>query len=383
MSTHNIIVLGPSGSGKTTYLASMYERLKIQRKETTFFLNAPLEQGNTLGRMYQGLMRGQLPDKTLMGNVTSWNFDSKVTTAKGTFTAFQLNYLDYAGERLTHQAQYDPHPEFHQAIQEADSVVGLIDGLKIRDYMRDPTKLEPIYENVGAVMRHIQANQNQMRSPVHFIITKWDVFSRDGKTMPGNDMLQQVRDVLMKFDDFRDFVQNHPNKNAPIRLIPVSALGLGYMAFQSDGSMRPQAGVLPSPYQVEFPLACALVDKMREEITTVAEREAIHDRVKTGRGIVFTVLQSVLQRLNTNQLRKALPDRFREVDEELLTFFRDLVVTEVTKRADQLGQWHEQSLQGVKDQKSAFNHVLENFVYLERILEERYPSATLTAHSQV
>jgi hypothetical protein len=385
MSVHKIIVLGPSGSGKTTFLASMYERLKIQRQGTSFFLRAALDQGNELGRLYQGLMRGQLPDKTLIGNVTTWSFDCSVTTSKGTFSAFQLDYLDYAGERLTDRMAttgFDPHPEFHQAIQDADSVIGLLDGLKIREYLHDPSKLGPLYENVSTVMRHIQANQNQMRSPVHFIITKWDVFSTNG-TMPGNDTLKLVRDVLMKFDDFRDFIANHPNKNAAIRLIPVSSLGVGYMNFLPDGSMRPTANAIPSPFQVEYPLACSLVDKMREEITNVAEREALHDKVKSGRGIVFNVLQGILERLNTNQLRKALPERFREVDEELLTFFRDLVVSEVVKRADQLQQWHEGSLQLVKDQKSAFNHVLENFVFLERMLEEKYPATTLTAHSQV
>lgn len=384
MSTHKIIVLGPSGSGKTTFLASMYERLKIQRQETTFFLRANLDAGNTLGRLYQGLMKSQLPDKTLLGNVTTWSFDCSVTTAKGAFTAFQLDYLDYAGERLTDQVAYaplDPHSHFQQAVQEADSVIGLLDGLKIREYMLDPAKVGALYENVSTVMRHIQANQHQMRSPVHFIITKWDVFSHDG-TMPGNDMLAQVREILLKFDDFRDFVTNHPNKNAAIRLIPVSALGLGYMRLQADGTMRPVPGALPSPYQVAYPLACALVDKMREEITSVAERETLHSHVKSGGNIVFTMLQSVLQRLNTNQLRRALPERFREVDEEVLTYFRDLVTTEIAKRTEQLQQWHEGSLQQVKDQKSAFNHVLENFLFLEESLAERYPASTLTTHGQ-
>jgi hypothetical protein len=377
MSVHKIVVLGPSGSGKTTFLASMYERLKIQRQETTFFLQPALTQGNELGRLYQGLMKGQLPDKTLLGNVTTWAFNCNVTTAKGTFSAFQLDYLDYAGERLTdHPGQFDQHPEFTQAMEEADSVVGLLDGLKIYQYMRDPSKMTQLYENISAVMKHIQANRNHMRSPVHFILTKWDIFG-DGPQMAGNDTLKQVRDVLMKFDDFRDFINNRPNKNAPIRLIPVSALGKGYMALQADGSLRPVAGAIPKPFQVETPLACALTDKMREEITTVAERANLHETGHKAGGIIYKILQGVLAGLSSAQIRRALPERFREIDEEMLTFFRDLVVNEAMKRADQLRQWQEASLQDVKDQKTAFNHVLENFAYLERILEERFPASSL------
>lgn len=379
MSIHKIVVLGPSGSGKTTFLASMYERLKIQRQETTFFLQPNLDQGNALGHLYQGLMRGQLPDKTLMANTKTWSFDCKVTTQQGTFSAFTLDYLDYAGERLTDHPDVrgqDPFPQFNQAMEEADSVVGLIDGLKVWDFMQDPSKMSPLYENISAVMKHIQANRNHMRSPVHFILTKWDIFG-SGDQMAGNDMLRQVREVLLKFDDFRDFITNRPNPNAAIRLIPVSSLGKGYMALQPNGTMRPIPGAIPRPFQVEIPVACALIDKMREEITAVAERANIHENVGKATNIVHKILVNILQSLNTATIRRALPERFREVDEELLTFFRDLVVNETTKRADQLRQWQANSLQDVKDQRSAFNHVLENFAYLERKLEEAYPATSL------
>jgi hypothetical protein len=381
MSIHKIVVLGPSGSGKTTYLASMYERLKIQRQETTFFLQPSLNQGNELGRLYQGLMKGQLPDKTLLANTQTWSFECKVTTGKGTFSAFQLDYLDYAGERLTDQPVapgLDPNPGFHQAMEEADSVVGLLDGLKIYEYMQDSSKLTPLYENISAVMKHIQANRNHMRSPVHFILTKWDIFG-SGDQMAGNDVLRQVREVLMKFDDFRDFITNRPNPNAPIRIIPISSLGKGYMALQPNGTMRPVPGAIPHPFQVEVPIACALIDKMREEITAVAEKANLHSMADQGGNILHKILVGVLKSLNTAQIRRALPERFREVDEELLAFLRDMVVNETTKRAEQLRQWQASSLQEVKNQQTAFNHVLENFAYLERKLEETYPSSSLVS----
>ncbi len=378
MSLHSIVMLGPSGSGKTTFMASMYKRLKLQRQETNFFLSPELNEGNALDQMYQQLLQGQMPDKTAIADVHNWAFDCRVTTPKGTFNAFQLQYLDYAGERLDRPINptLDPHPQFQEHLSNADSVLGLLDGLLIYDFMRDKTKLGPLHSNISAVMRHIQSNRNLMRSPIHFVITKWDIFG-DGATMAGNDMLQRVRDTLLSFEDFRDFISNRPNRNAPMRLIPVSSLGKGYMQLLPTGQLRPVLGVIPSPYQVEYPIACALVDRMREEMATAVQRETTGNALQSGTNIAFRIFQELVKRLDNNRLRKMLPEQFREIDEELLTFFRDLVTNEAVKRADQLRLMQAQALGQVKDQRTAFNFVLENLAVLERTLEETYPASLL------
>ncbi|MFM6138762.1 MAG: hypothetical protein ACKPCP_32275, partial [Sphaerospermopsis kisseleviana] len=64
---------------------------------------------------------------------------------------------------------------------------------------------------------------------------------------------------------------NRKKAGCPIRLIPVSSIGKEFATLQPDGSMKKNPGAIPKPFQVEIPLVCALIDRVKAYINSLEQ----------------------------------------------------------------------------------------------------------------
>lgn len=69
-------------------------------------------------------------------------------------------------------------------------------------------------------------NLRQVQSPLHLILTKWDMLERD-------NTIEKIIGELYKFEPFQRFVAFHRHAGIICRLIPVSVTGPNYV--QYDG----------------------------------------------------------------------------------------------------------------------------------------------------
>ena len=130
MKTYKIITLGASGSGKTVFLASMFKALSIQGDYTFFLEVEDQARRKRLNAIYTQVITGDSwPQGTKYSDVSEWSFNCRVKIPTlETYTACQFTYFDYAGGRLTDSEE---DPEFENLIQQASTVLGLLDGQKI------------------------------------------------------------------------------------------------------------------------------------------------------------------------------------------------------------------------------------------------------------
>jgi hypothetical protein len=264
--TYDVVVLGAEGTGKTVFLASMYHKLSTQRPDTRFFLSVPDDQRRTLVQKYNQIADpySGWPPGTPPGEVSKWSFTVRVRAEDDNLhDAFLFNYWDYAGEHLTRTqgSQVD------SIFRTAHALLGILDGQKILWLLkREPSPTGSIHSDLGNILPVMDNNINPA-TPVHFIISKWDLIFNN------NYKLEQVRDELLQFDQFRQFVEARRERKIPVRLIPVSSVGMDYveMKISPDGlsktiTMEKRLGAAPKPFQVETPIACVIPDKLKVEL---------------------------------------------------------------------------------------------------------------------
>ncbi|MCM1982337.1 ATP-binding protein [Lyngbya confervoides] len=267
MNNYSIIMLGPSGSGKTVFLSSLYKKLSTQ-SDLGFFLQVDTaEKRIRLNNIYtQVAVDERWPAGTRYNEVSEWTFTCRVQTSDlSIYDACSFTYLDYAGGRITEEAdEEDGGLGFSDRFKTADALLGLLDGQKLCSLMRQ--------EKLGTVwalkdLRNMIDVMQGSNKPVQFIISKWDVVEQ-------SYTLEQIRDRLLEIDEFKNLVRLRNQASSPVRLIPVSAVGKGFAIAQADGSMK-KTGELPKPFQVEVPLACILPDMIKVMIDElIKKREA-------------------------------------------------------------------------------------------------------------
>lgn len=262
MNTYTVIMLGPSGSGKTVFLSSMYKKLATQG-DSGFFLEIDgAEKRKRLNNIYtQIAIDEKWPKGTKYSEVSEWAFTCRVQTENlPIYSACRFTYLDYAGGRLTDEME-EEDSVFENKLKEADALLGLLDGQRLCALMRNE-KLGLVWAvndlpNMLTVMQSIQ-------KPIHFAISKWDIIQ-------GNFTLEEIRNRLLQIDELKNLVKSREKSVVPVRLIPVSAVGMGFAKLQPDGSMT-KTGVLPQPFQVEVPLACVLPDMIQTKLEELMKK---------------------------------------------------------------------------------------------------------------
>ncbi len=144
-------------------------------------------------------------------------------------------------------------------IDRAEVFIGFIDGLRLYKYLKgiDSASDKVFLRDLSKICLTMdREGQNGRQRPAHLIITKWDILSSEFKFL-------SVKSKIMEID----FVQNFArSRQAKTRLIPVSAVGPGFVRLASDGNMEKVPGVRPMPTGVEWPMACLLPDLVAQEI---------------------------------------------------------------------------------------------------------------------
>ncbi len=377
MNTYKIVILGSSGSGKTTLLASMYYRLSIQSVDTGFFLRVSPEQGYILNSRYQQMVvNRRWPEATPLREASTWDFTCMIPGKNShVYSALQFSYLDYAGERLMYPPGHDLNIAFEDSLKDADALLGLIDGRKMLSLMQnEPTSDRSVDLDLSNMLPLMQMSQ----SPVHFVITKWDL-------LQDKYSLGEVRDRLLKLAEFQEFVRNHIRRFT-VRLIPVSAVGLGFAKLQSDGFMRKVPGAHIQPFQVEVPLACVLPDQFQAQIARLKEKEAM----RRGKSISSAPNLTIWDLLGTGignvirTMRGFLLGKYQFEDAQLAKLIQFVELgartkgEDIAKEVENLRFEQTSSLESVRDERTALAHIITSFLYLVSKLELDFPESNLS-----
>lgn len=244
----------------------------------------------------------------------------------------------------------------------------------------------------------------ERHTPVHFIISKWDL-------LESSYSLLQVRNRLLeKVPEFKNVVHSRNKAGCPIRLIPVSSVGMGFATLQPDGQMKKKPGAIPRPFQVEVPLACVFIDGLQKEISKQIEKLKLEQKVileqptnvKANFDLLDQVNRGWLKIVNVIALSKLgirpfLPDKYK-INNETLQKLLDLAeqsVRVIEKKAqmtqdeiarkealaaqetERLRRLQAESLKKVNDEETALNHAVNSFLNIHQKLVKDFPASDL------
>jgi adenylate kinase family enzyme len=373
-----ILTLGASGSGKTVFLASLFKELSIQKASTFKLVVRDTKQRKLLNSIYtQIITEDTWPSGTR--NISEWTFDCCVQTEElEDYTACQFTYFDYAGGRLIDGEDQ----KLEEAIEQADAILGLLDGRKIHAWLTGGDQIlvnEFLDRDLPSIFKRIQTS----KAPIHFVISKWDLLDRDGYN------LTKVKEHLLEIPKFAKLLEARSRLGSPVRLIPISAVGLEFASLQPDGSMKKNPGILPMPFLVESPLACILPDKFQLLVEeSKAKEETIEKKSQKNSNYLkmlsaglnaiqsFTIIANVVLDDDTPELVKTLKNTINAasfVNKVLLGKVPGLsgVITNITQNRTA------KTLQLVKNEQSALVHAIAVFYDFVQELEERFGHSKL------
>ncbi|NEP76925.1 MAG: hypothetical protein F6K39_01300 [Okeania sp. SIO3B3] len=281
MKNYNIITLGPSGAGKTVFLASLFKQLSIQTDEGFFLEVSNFEQSKKLNEIYSIIIGKDEDWPTGTRDLRQMKFKCYVNNVDldpENFPVCQFTYIDYGGGLITDTlpGQHDDFG-FRENVPNADAVFVMIDGLKLLKLMeREGVQNETINDFLGKDLTNMmQLINKRQRKPVHFIISKWDL-------LEGNYNLSEITERLQETSrEFKNIV-SHRKAHCPVRLIPVSSIGMDFATLQSDGLMKKNPGAIPEPFQLEIPIAYVLIDDANKALKSSSEKMTLWDRVKNS-----------------------------------------------------------------------------------------------------
>ncbi|WP_445291759.1 hypothetical protein [Calothrix sp. NIES-2098] len=360
----------------------MFKQLSLQKNNTFKLEVENPQQRQLLNSTYMHLLTGDSwPPGTK--NITEWTFNCCVQTEElDNYTACQFTYYDYAGGRLT---DVDEDSDFEKVVKQADVILGLLDGHKIHAWLTGGSN-SLINTFLTMDLPSILKRMQNCTVPVHFVISKWDILDK-------NYSLNQVYTQLCTIPEFAQLLATRSNVASPVRLIPVSSVGLDFATLQSDGSMKKNPGRIPSPFLVEVPIACVLPDRLKQLIneTQIKQKqlEAQNQKADTGNNILIDVLIGSLDLLGFGLNSFDLLLEFADGEEikafkfvtKAASLTNGLLKKGIIGVTDKIGKQarnkREQTLNAVKDEQSALRHAISVFRDFESELTELFPQSRL------
>jgi len=377
MDKFTIVMLGGRGAGKTTLLASMFNKLSLVGEFDFFLKSDDPESEKELVKKYQEYAYNR---KWLGGSVgvSEWNFTCYAQTKEGRdYPACQFTYLDFAGGKLTEMAvDGEDNSYFYKKLEEADTILGILDGKKLHYLMKGESGGETLVSEDLPLM--LPRMQQQGQNPVHFVISKWDVLKDEFS-------LEDIRAKLLAIPQFKNFVQGRIRKGAPVRLIPVSAVGMGFAELQPDGNMAIKPGAFPNPFQVELPLAYVLPDKVYAELS---KRKNEANRLRNDNNVVGAPTLSLWETMGEllgeglefakGLIQDLLPSRYRNISKSVIEKMIEVVETgakqkreDTVKLAEVLSRQKEESLEAIKDEATALDYAIRAFLEIQNSANEK------------
>ena len=272
--TFNVFVLGARGAGKTVFLASLFHSLSVQDKdENNFVLSCTdIKSMNQLRNTFWQVSKpdGDWPAGTFSRN--EYLFDCEHVKADKKISLFKFRYFDFPGGLISETNSDTAYAFIESNVLNADSVLVLLDGKKIRNLLDDVTPPEgesTIYEDLDMMAYFLQKCSGK---PMHFVVTKSDILN------PRTYSLGRIRKSLMRHKHFRNIAEQ---QKAPAYLIPVSAVGNDFAVFDpATQQMRKKPQGLVKPTRVDIPLTLTLVDFLKKEASKTLpedENKAFYD----------------------------------------------------------------------------------------------------------
>ncbi|MFB2879444.1 hypothetical protein [Floridanema aerugineum] len=386
MKTYKIITLGASGAGKTVFMASMFKALSIQGTHGFYLEVEDHNKRKLLNSIYTQVIKGDSwPQGTKYSEVSEWTFTCRVKTPSlDDYPACQFTYFDYAGGRLT---DVDEDEEFEGLVKQADAILGLLDGQKIHAWMTGSNELAAdsfLNKDLPSILKLMLS----CKVPIHFALSKWDLLENEFS-------LNQVLDRLCEIPKFEQLVRDRNKAGSPVRLIPVSSVGLSFVTPAPDGSMKKISGAIPRPFQVEVPLACVLPDHLTAWLNQVSQkREQLETKDKDPKqpNIITMLLNwaepviNTATEIGTKNLNlegeSSDPDTLNEtIAKKLVSNLIKFAFQNIKKAADERAKLTREqineSLKNVKDEETALTHAIENFLYIQHTLSQTYPQSEI------
>lgn len=268
--TFNVIALGGQETGKTVLLASMFHRLTTEIRDGGFRLQTSLDQSVHLTGLYTKLSDPgeEWPAGTTVGDTRSFAFECLGTAGGAEYPVLRFNYLDYAGElvgggtatRAALAQREERQHDLEQRIEAAHALFGIIDGQRMLDHIQGKRSGHVYVQTSIIPMIGVMRGA---KCPVHFILTKWDLFdglTKNNEPADENERLEMVRDELMAQPAIRNLVDQRRRDKRVVRLIPVSAIGRQFATLDVEGHMVKRHDGRLRPVNVELPLCAVLPD---------------------------------------------------------------------------------------------------------------------------
>ena len=335
--------------------------------------------------MYTELALGEKwPKGTQVAELSEWIFTCKVQTPDlPIYSACNFAYLDYAGGLLTdEQEDSNIGIELEEKIKDADALIGLLDGQRLCELIRgESSGVRWSINDLTNILDIMQTSEK----PIHFIVSKWDV-------VEGNYSLEEIKKRLLEIEEFRNVVETRNQAGTPVRLIPVSSVGMGFAVLQPDGRMEKKVEILPQPYQIEMPLACILPDMIKvklEELMKTREQEE-RQIVKVQANLSFwdklTKFIGGTSKAIIESVQELLPKKYQFATDligDFIGFIDDLEKpihekeAAAKRREEELKRKKEESINAVKSEETALRHVVNCFFSIVNQLEKEYPSSNI------
>ena len=282
--------------------------------------------------------------------------------------------MDYAGGRITDESEEEDR-EFEDKLKHADTLLGLLDGQRIRALMRNE-QLGLLWA-ISDLPNMLTVMQRSVK-PVHFVISKWDV-------LDGEYSLKEIRDRLLQIDEFKNLVNLRNQAGSPIRLIPVSAVGKGFAKLQPDGSMVKSLTSLPHPFQVEVPLACVLPDMIQVHLEELIQKrqQELNTPLEIKPNLSFWDRLGQIFGSGLRTVREFLPRKYQfadEILENLVRFAEEPAQQKqeaAARRTEELRREQVASLKAVEDEETALTHVVNCFLSIKNQLDSKFPESNL------
>lgn len=311
-----ILALGPTAAGKTVYLAALEHALRDSHFGSNIAVSTvDIAQGNKLRRIYaetvnpaepwsQHTSAGQPMQEFTFRFTVNWTHNRRFRGPKvHQYTAFDVSYVDYAGEWLRdeQQAPDDVFHAFNKRKDEANAVLLVINGVRLLQFMQNGGEQQFFDDQIVPVVNPVLSIS--MPIPIHFIITMWDIFE-------GRYTLDQVQRRLMKAQNpiFRDLVERRTagpvwgkKPVGTVRLIPVSSIG--QLAKLERNWQMSKTGKPATQLNVEIPLAAAVADVC--DLAAQMLRQATKPRFGSKPGRIDRAVENAADNVRTEAAKAA------------------------------------------------------------------------------
>jgi len=405
MKSYKILTLGASGAGKTVFLASMFKSLAIQG-EYGFYLEAEdFNKQKLLNNIYENLIIRKWPETTRRSEISEWRFTCCIKNPNlDNFPICQFIYFDYAGGRFTDMDEEDS--DLQEIIVQADAILGILDGQKIHALMsnNDEQKIDDfLNKDLPPIIKWISYCQ----APIQFVISKWDLLENQ------NFGLKEISDRFLEIPEFKELVRNRNQEGSPVRLIPVSSVGSGFVTPQPDGSMKIIGNLIPRPFHMEVPVSCVIPDLLEKEIKvnlkrliTISNEDIVENSgfnsllnkffkgVLSFRWLIDILVNAIVEVLasiifsedkDNDDNDQNQPNCIKqELAKELLKKVDNVVLKKIRKKVEEdeqrlaeLLQIRDESVREIKSKTTALKSAVKSFLYISNKLSQDFPDSEI------